>query len=65
MVRADPYVRHDLVKKGTLVVFVSIQLVLFGALNGDGSLLVVLYFMLGLRRGVGNVLDSGFEDRGI
>ena len=41
-VRADPYVRHDLVKEGTLVVFVSIQLVLFGTLNGDGSLLLIL-----------------------
>ena len=64
-VRADPYVRHDLVKEGTLVVFVSIQLVLFGALNGEGSLFAIVEIALNIRRGVDNVLGLGFEDRGI
>ena len=61
----DSYVRHDLVEEGTLVVGVSRQLVLFGTLNGKGSLFIIMKIMLGIRRKVDGILGLGFEDRGI
>ena len=63
-VRADSYVRHDLVEEGTLVVGVSIQLVLLVTLNGEGSLFIIMKIMLGKWHGVG-VLSLSFEDGGI
>ena len=64
-VRADSYVRHDLVEEGTLLVGVSRQLVLFGALDGKGSLFIILEIMLGIWREVDYILGLGFENRGI
>ena len=54
-----------MVNEGTLVVFVSIQLVLFGVLNGKGSLFIFVDIMLGIWREMAEILGLGFENRGI